>query len=378
MTTALHNLLAEPNDARRIKEYVLLPIAILSKKESRTFTAAKALQFVESGDWTHFTLDAFARRSAPVVDEDTHEKIKTKIARDYLRLGGIAKAYAVSIRAPPTNRFEPGALLNFFISIHPRRDYHIAAMSEREQNRATPLHYRQVLAAIRRAKPLKAPGIGSLRFDHLKYMTAGEDYDQPSHFLTLFADMINLIACAKVPPLLASFLYQTKGLGIPKSNGGIRPIGMRDVHVNLTLNILMKENSEEIMEAFKDCNFALNGPKGIDKAILHCNLWRELHPAHDSVFVDGTAAYQRVRRDASLMCSKEHIPGIAPLLHSLHENPSRIWIKEEQGVPVGVSTEEGTTQGCGGGTIQYACGAKQQPDSRKQRHTLLDIQMMGT
>lgn len=366
MTRAVQNLLDEPNNERAIKEYVLLPIAILSKKETRLFTVSKALQHLEEGDWSPFTLDSFARRTAPAIDEETHKKIKTKIAGEYIRMGGISKAYATSIRAPPSNRFAPGEILNFFITIHPRRHYQIEPMSEQTKNGATQVTHCHVLAGIRRAKPLKAPGIGSLRFDHLKYMTAGEEFDAPSPFLIAFAQLINLIACARIPPLFAAFLFQTKGLGIPKAPTGVRPIGMRDVHVNLTINILMKENGADIVEIFKDCNFALNGPKGIDKAIIHCNLWREIYPEHDSVYVDGTAAYQRVRRDVSLRSSKEHLPGMAPLLHALHENPSRIWIQDGQQVPIGVSTEEGTTQGCGGGTIQYAFGAKEVYDKLQE------------
>lgn len=248
--------------------------------------------------------------------------------------------------------------MNSFVSIHPKRDYAIAPMPEHIKNSATPITHTQVLVAIRRSKPLRAPGIGSLRIDHLKAMTSGEEFDAPSQFLKSFSALIHSIESAQVSPCLASFLYQTSGIGIPKSPAGIRPIGMQDVHVNLAMNILLKENGPEIVKTFQDCNFALNGPKGIDKDIIHCNIWRLIYPNQDSVFVDGKSAYQKVRRDVSLESSKTHLPGMAPILHSLHEKSSRIWLQQGDLWPVGVATEEGTTQGCGGGRIQYAFGAK--------------------
>ena len=88
------------------------------------------------------------------------------------------------------------------------------------------------------------------------------------------------------------------------------------------------------------------------------NIWRILYPSHDTIFVDGSSAYQTVRRDISLEMSKKNLPGMASILHSLHENRSMIWINPGESEPVGISTEEGTTQGCGSGLLQHGFGAK--------------------
>lgn len=366
MTSAIQKVFDQPDNERAIKEYLLLPIAALSTKAAEGFKTSNALQFLQNGDWSKFTIEAFAKRRPPALNEETRKMIKTKIADEYLRMGGISKAYATSVRKCPREAVAPEALLNFFVSIHPRREYDIEPMTEATRAQATPISHTQTLSGIRRGRPLRAPGIASLRLDHLKAMTKGEEFDAPSLFLISFSKLINMVGCAKLPPSLAYFLYQTQGIGIPKEPTGVRPIGMRDVHVNLALNILMKDNGKDIVNTFKDCNFALNGPKGIDKAIIHCNLWREILPHQDSVFVDGTSAYQLVRRDVSLRCSKEYLPGMAPILHAIHENSSRIWLQQGEDTPVGVLTSEGTTQGCGGGTITFAFGTKELYDGLQE------------
>jgi hypothetical protein len=367
LTEALHKVIGDPDNERAQKEYLLLPLAIMSKKSSKAFNSKQAITHLMEKNWAPFTLAAFAKRQLPDMDEDVRKKVKTKVAEGYLRMGGIAKAYATSTRAILPDTHSPQEILNFFVTIHPPRDYDIPPMDDLTKNKALQVTSTDVLQAIRKSKPLKAPGILCLRYDHLRYICAGEEFEQPSAFLSAFTDLINKIATARAPKTLACFLFETKGIGLPKPGGKLRPIGMRDTHVNLALTIIIKKEKENIIETFKDCNFAQNGAKGIDKAISHTQRYRELNPKQDTVFLDGTSAFQLVRRDVSLLTSKEYLPGIAPLLHSLHENKSRVWVTSGDDAPVGISTEEGTTQGCGGGTIQYACGAKTLYDGLQQK-----------
>ena len=358
LTQALHRIQEDPNNEQAHKAYILLPMAIFSKKADNNLSPQQCMLHIQEDNWAPFTLSAFAKPCLPEVGTNVSDAQRAKVAEGYLQLGGIAKAYAVATRPPPEITFPPEEILNFFAELHPIKDYQIPPMTAQTSGRAMHIDCDQVLTAIRQSKPLKAPGISSLRYDHLRQLVAGEIFGEASDFLEAFTFLINSIATASVPPLLATFLYETKGIGIGKANGALRPLGMRDVHTNLASRILHKELKDDIVATFKDSNFALNGPKGIDKAIAHVMHWLSLNPHHDLFFLDGVAAFQNIRRDVALASAFANVPSLAPLLHSIHEKCSKIWLQSEDATPCAVITETGTTQGCGTGMTVHGFGTK--------------------
>jgi hypothetical protein len=105
--------------------------------------------------------------------------------------------------------------------------------------------------------------------------------------------------------------------------------------------------ADDTQQIFKDINYALSGPKGMDSLIGLCtHSFIIATPEHDKIFIDCTNAFNNISREVAGKAILENCPDLYSLLDLLYGKASFVWLKDEVKDWERLLIEMGCVQGC--------------------------------
>ena len=109
--------------------------------------------------------------------------------------------------------------------------------------------------------------------------------------------LLTAIVNGKLLTTVEDLTRSTQGMAIPKKDGKVRPLGMRETLVNLAIKSLLQTLKGDIIRTFDGVNYALDASKKMDELIAMMSNALLARPDHDRVFIDAKNAFNECRRD---------------------------------------------------------------------------------
>jgi hypothetical protein len=148
----------------------------------------------------------------------------------------------------------------------------------------------------------------------------------------------------------------SKGLALPKDNGGIRPIAIGEIMYRAATHILLNRISSAIAEAVGTHQYGLNVACGTE-AVPHIVQAALMSPTPIAVLHLDTANAFNTRQRSSILnslFSKPQLASIWRIAHMSYSKPSPVYFQNKQSkIVLTVWSKEGVRQGCGLGTTAF-------------------------
>lgn len=330
------------------KKLLLLARVLLTPTDTPSvWTREQRCQMVLADDWSQFTLGVFKRKWKPARQQPPQRaflKRKLKQASSYLAQGQIARAHKILQveNIPPLPSEEIYAAM---ANLHPRQQHPVPQRDTSVMTEVT-LEVDEVQRAIMQAKKCISPcGISSLRYELLKQMIGSVEAEQQRVFLEKLTWLLTAIANGQQPDCIKETTRSTQGVVIPKKDGKIRPLGLRETLVNLTLKVTLQKLKPKLTSIFTGVNYALAGSKKMDELIALMTHGMIANPSHDNIFIDAKNAFNEGHRVQAAEGIKE-CPELERLFYSLYGSSTKVWLRSEHDDWTTLLAEEGCIQGC--------------------------------
>jgi len=335
------------------KKLLLLTRVLLTPaREEMKWTLAQRCQWVLGDDWSRFTLGSFKSKRAPcaMVEQSESDFLKSKLrrTRSLLKDGEIARAF----KALQTKHVVPLSSSEIFEQmekLHPPAEENDTGVvnhppADIAQLELTPT---EVCRMIRQAKKSATPcGITSLRYELLKQLIGTAHTEEENTCLLLLTWVLTIIVNGKVPAVVMGTMRSTQGAAIPKRDGRIRPLGLRETLVNLALKTALQMCKTTIMGIFENVNYALAGSKKMDELIALMTHSLRACPEHDRIFIDATNAFNLIHRNKAMTAMLAECPQLASVFHALYSGATSVWMRAEEDEWSSLLAEQGCVQGC--------------------------------
>ena len=355
-------------DATLWKKLLLVNRVLLTPVvEEMQWTMARRCEWVMADDWSHFTLSSFKTRPfrdnhnamAGDMSEEDFVKVKVRRARNLLTDGEIARAFkAVQAKRLPT----PSSVEVFqrMLDLHPPSpdgSTHLRTVRppNAPQLELDPTLVRKMISQAK--KSISPCSITCIRYELLKQlMGAGKSEDETT-FLEKLTWLLTMIFNGKVPRDALVTCKSTQGAAIGKGPVGIRPLGMRETLVNLSLKVGQLMSKGDITALFEGLNYALAGSKKMDELIaLMANAMRA-RPDHDRIFIDAKNAFNLISREKAMEAICAECPQLSHIFHALYNGPTPVWLRNENDEWTTLHAEQGCVQGCVSGPLVFGFGS---------------------
>ena len=290
------------NTALWTKLLLLARVLLTPTAEDGKWTREQRCRWVMADDWSHFTLGAFKRANKPspagrVVNDKDFDKRKHKRATALMREGEIARAFRV-LQTANVPKMSSEEVFETLQTLHPSRENDYELPRPPRNLPETELDCDTVKRMISQAKRSISPcGISSLRYDLLKQMIGSLQIVEERTLLEKLTWLLTAIVNGKLPTTVEDLTRSTQGMAIPKKDGKVRPLGMRETLVNLAIKSLLQTLKGDITRTFDGVNYALAGSKKMDELIAMMSNALLARPDHDRVFIDAKNAFNECRRD---------------------------------------------------------------------------------
>ena len=168
--------------------------------------------------------------------------------------------------------------------------------------------------------------------------------------------------------------HPTRGIALRKAavGDGIRPIGIRNVHVQMAVKALMHRVRDELHAALPH-EFCLGKPAGCEQLAHLLRTWEGAHPDHLRVSLDVKNAYNTLDRGALLAAVDKHAPCLSRVMHWVYGAPFTTTFEQaaRDGAPAvsfDVSVERGIVQGGVEGSLLYCIAVMDTLDALRAEH----------
>lgn len=336
------------------KKLILVPRVLLTPaEEEKKWTRQQRCAWVMNDDWTQFTVGAFKSRpkpKGPDVEQSSNAFLKAKLrrTRNLMSEGEISRAFkALQNKQVPLMSSEQ--VFARMQTLHPPDPNGAGGALPPLPADLVQLQLQEseVLNMIRQAKKSVSPcGISSLRYDLLKQLVNSCDSEDKTKFLDNLTWLLTVIVNGRVPAEVMGTMRSTQGAAIPKRDGKIRPLGLRDTLVNLALKTALRSCKDRMCDIFHGLNYALAGSKKMDELIALMGQAMRACPGHDRVFIDATNAFNLVDRDKALAAMRAECPELATVFHALYSGATKVWLRNEDDDWTSMLAEMGCVQGC--------------------------------
>ena len=153
---------------------------------------------------------------------------------------------------------------------------------------------------------------------------------------------------------------------------GIRPIGIRNVHVQMAVKALMHRVRDELHAALPH-EFCLGKPAGCEQLAHLLRTWEGAHPDHLRVSLDVKNAYNTLDRGALLAAVDKHAPSLSRVMHMVYGAPFTTTFAQPaaDGAPavsLDIAVERGIVQGGVEGSLLYCLSVMETLDALRASH----------
>ena len=178
----------------------------------------------------------------------------------------------------------------------------------------------------------------------------------------LLAVLVQDITNGLVPHDVRDHLLACKLIGIPKDDGGVRPIAMAEPLLKLALHYASSRTNNAVVNVLGTTQLGVGVPGGCERAIQRVQCLLESGPADNiALLVDFKNAFNTMRRDVFLSELFKH-PTLQPLwsiAHYAYSAPTPLFVFDQGQHVATISSQMGSRQGCKLGSLLFCIGMKQ-------------------
>jgi hypothetical protein len=172
---------------------------------------------------------------------------------------------------------------------------------------------------------------------------------------------INLIAKGNILPMeYHQFLGSCQSMPLSKEESNIRPIAMPHLVVGECLASLYSKKFEN---HFHGLQYGVATPGGTEKVVHSILDHQRADPTQDIVLLDSENAFNNLSRDCMFEEVKNFFPELLPYVLSIYNQPTQLFIHQDNGTVTTIQSTMGSHQGAPLGSMLYSAG--QQPLLRK-------------
>lgn len=334
------------------KKMLLLPRVLLTPVvEEKHWTQQQRCGWVMQDDWSQFTLGSFKLKpkpQGPDVEQSREAFLKSKLrrTRNLMSEGEISRAFkALQNKQVPLISSE--RVFEQMQTLHPSAEDGGTLPPLPADLAELQLGESEVRQMVRQAKKSVTPcGISSLRYELLKQLIGTGKSEDQAKFLANLTWLLTVIVNGKVPTEVMGTMRSTQGASIPKRDGKIRPLGLRETLVNLALKTGLRMCKDAMCDIFTGMNYALAGSKKMDELIALMGHSFRTCPHHDRVYIDASNAFNQVDRRKAFEAMCTECPQLASVFHTLYGGATQVWLRAEDDDWTTMLAEQGCIQGC--------------------------------
>ena len=354
------------------KQALLLPtlLCVDTHEKSRIGMLTQRLEFLESNDWSTFTLDSFSgRRRPPLLLQEDVDPLQQRFQRvsQLAKAGEFSRAYRtlVSDAQPSVVNAE---VLNKLVDLHPVRSdstnpLYLDPIPADFRQRFAKFHIspQDARSLVFRAGREIAPGVDAMRYELLRQLIGRHSSPAELRFTELLAFILTAIANADLPSPVSRYLAGPELIALQQGTK-IRPIALGIVLRSLASKfILTSLASRQVNHAhLGQLQKGINISNGLEQIVHLVNYGRCHSPTLNFLKTDFKNAFNSIDRLAILKEVKAHFPSAYPLVHAMYASPSNLAVfadESHRGSYVSIPSQTGSQQGDVLGSLTFSLGA---------------------
>jgi len=352
-----------------LKRLEIIPISLFTIKaiaSDRHKEMKRRLELMMADKWQEITFE-LVYKSRYIGQRDTN--YKQKRSEELLKQGLVSKSFR-QLQAPDiAKKLEVNdETINKLKQLNPKRPtpFQNIWLHESVDNTSIPdIQIVQVEKAINKLDPEVNPGLMKFRNEHLQDLIGRKGGQrQGQEFLKEYTKFINLIAKGNVLPMdYHQFLGSCQSMPLPKGDSNIRPIAMPHLARKVVEKCLASLYSKKFENHFHGLQYGVATPGGTEKVIHSILDHQRTDPTQDIVLLDSENAFNNLNRDCMFEEVKNFFPELLPYVLSIYNQPTQLFIHQDNGTVTTIQSTMGSHQGAPLGSMLYSAG--QQPLLRK-------------
>jgi len=205
----------------------------------------------------------------------------------------------------------------------------------------------EIQAATKRGMKGASPGPTAWTEELLFHVLCAND-PRTNEFIAMFHDMLR----NRVDPSVALRLSNATLIGLPKPDGGTRPIAMGEVFIKCATRIAIERDDKRLKETFKNLQFGVAVKGGGERIIHTVRNWTRTMTSKTSrcvLCIDFSNAFNAPLR-TEMAKQAQHFPNLAPIFELEYANHSKLFVR---GTGRDIPSERGARQGTTSGPVFF-------------------------
>ena len=370
----MRNVIENPDDDLAIKKFSLFHRVLLTPTHGGILSTYNILQLIKDNNWDHFTLGIFKMKKvqpppdgkgddhsdAADSDEFSETEVAARVRRTvaHFQRGSVSKAGKAAMEQH--SKVKDHALAFEAVEkLHPKGSQPNGREIEKAilNVRADDICGTDIKTAVTQFNVgASACQITALSNMHMKQMFLTNPSSRITHEICEnMAVILNLYRAGMFPKEALAFFNSGQSIALAKSDGGTRPLGNTEFLRKLLVKITMLCAAADIRSVAKGMNSFLE-KRGTENLVWTAKVALELGLGnHHLLFSDIQNAFNTVDRILALAYIHEELPMIYEAFHTIYSAYSDMWYNGKEGGPDAISSEVGSTQGCGTGGVVLFC-----------------------
>ena len=283
-----------------------------------------------------------ARRRVPSTAEEQKDYNARRASR-YAADGQYRKA----MQTLGSEGLAPATEANYrkMLDLHPRADPPPVLTTDQPQIQ---LAAAEVKRAIMTLKNGSSPGPCAHRPEHWKVCLSEAALGRRDHFLAAVTRLCNKVAAGSVPEQIRHLFASASLFGVPKSDGGLRPVAAGSLLRRVTGKAIARKLTDKAANMFRPLQVGVGTRAGCESIVHSVRQLVEEDPSLMICQTDFISAYNRCSREHIMEEVKEKFPEMLEYVKTCYGDESVLFFGEFE-----IMSSSGTQQGCGIATILY-------------------------